>query len=258
MRAASTATISFGLVAVPVKLYLAASDKSVSMNLLTKSGNHVKQKYHDAVTDEVVDYKELDRGYEFAKGQFVKFTEDELKALQLQTSQSIDIKEFVPESEIDVLRIEKTYYLGPDKGADKGYELLSSIMSLEGKVAVAQWGTKGKQHLVILRPYAHGMILQVLYYDEEVRDFSEVQVRKSLISDGEMELARKLVGHLSKDRLDMKAYRDEYAHNVATAVEIKVSGKEVTVVEVTVNPTIIDLFEALKRSLPSTAKRPKK
>src|ERR671924_1810911 len=128
-RPVGSGTISFGLVSIPVKLYPAASSQSVSFNLLhAKCGNRIRQQRFCAVCNEVVEREELVRGYEFAKDQYVRVNDDELKALEGEASKIIDIAEFVPLADVDPIYFEKTYYLGPDKGGEKPYRLLADAM----------------------------------------------------------------------------------------------------------------------------------
>jgi DNA end-binding protein Ku len=249
MRSFVSATIAFGLVSIPVKFYVSASDESLSFNNITKAGNRVKIKYVDAVTGEDAPYDSCVKGYEFAKDQFVTFTAEELKELELSASKTIDIQEFVPADSIDFVQIEKTYYLGPDKGGDKGYALLSDVLKAQGKVAIAQWVNKGKEHLVLLRPYRLGLALQILYYHNEVRDFNEIEVAPLPISEAEQALAHKLVEALSSDEFEADKYDDRYAKILKSVVDAKVNGREVIIPQDANTKSTLDLFSALKATL---------
>jgi DNA end-binding protein Ku len=157
-RAIASATISFGLVSIPVKLYTATSSEQVRFNMLhPETKSRVKQQYIDASTGEVVDRNSLVKGFEYGRDQYVVFTEDELKALETERSSSLDIVEFVPLESVDLLQVEKTYYLGPDKGGDKAYRLLTDSMVNTKKVAVGRWSARGKEQLVVVRPYKDGL-----------------------------------------------------------------------------------------------------
>lgn len=250
-RAISSATISFGLVSIPVKLYTATSPQQARFNMLhegTKS--RVKQQYVLPNSGEVVDRKSMVKGYEYTKGQFVVFTDEELKALETKRSSSLDIVEFVPLESVDLIQVEKTYYLGPDKGGDKAYRLLAESMQTTSKVAVGRWSAKGKEQLVIVRPYKDGLMLHQMFYANEVRAFDEVETGATFeFSDVERELARKLIQELSVERFEPAKYKDAYAERVRAAVEQKVSGQEVVAAQEVPRAQIIDLFEALKQSL---------
>jgi len=257
-RAISSGTISFGLVAIPVKLYTSASSEQVRFNMLhAKCGSRVKQQYLCPVDDEVVERADTVKGYEYARGQFVRFTDEELKALEAERNNGIEICEFVPLSSVDFVQVEKSYYLGPDRGGDKPYRLLGECMRKLGVVAVGRWSARGKEQLVLIRPYAdEGLVLHQLYYANEVRDFSEIDTgARFTFSDIERELAEKLISELTAERFDPRKYSDGYEGRVRAAVEQKVAGQEVTLAPEAPRAQIIDLFEALKKSLADAQSR---
>lgn len=256
-RALSSATISFGLVAIPVKLFTAASSEQVRFNMLhDKCSGRVKQQYYCPTDDEVVDRKQLVKGYEYARGQYVRFDPGELEKLEVERTNSIEIVEFVPLSSVDFVQVEKSYYLGPDKGGDKPYQLLSEVMQEKGVVAVGRWAARGKDQLVLLRPYGEdGLILHQLYYANEVRAFDEIDTGASFdFKKAERDLAKKLVDELTVDAFDAEQFEDTYRARVLEAVEQKVEGEEITVAPEAPKAQIIDLFEALKKSLSDAEK----
>jgi DNA end-binding protein Ku len=244
--------ISFGLVSIPVKMFSAASSESVSFNQLhPKCGGRIKQQLLCPTCNEVVERSSLVKGYEFAKDQYVQFTEDELKALEGETSRMIDIAEFVPLAQVDPIYFEKTYYLGPDKGGEKAYRLLSDAMTKTERVALAKFCMRGKESLVLIRSAQKGLMLHFMYFADEVRDFGEVDKGDDAkIKPGEMDLANRLIDELSKDSFRPDEYADEYRTRVLAAVEQKVEGREVTSLAPQAQRTqVIDLMEALKQSL---------
>jgi DNA end-binding protein Ku len=257
-RATSSGTISFGLVSIPVKFYTAAASEQASFNMLHKKcGGRVKQQYVCPTdNNEVVERTDMIKGYEYARGQYVQFTDEELKALEAERSNSIEIAEFVPIESVDFVQVEKTYYLGPDKGGDKAYRLLSESMTKKDMVAVGRWASRGKEQLVLIRPYGKdGIILHQLYYATEVRAFDEIDTGATFkFSDKEHELAEKLIEQLSSEQFEPEKYSDSYTKRVDAAVQQKVEGKEITIAPEAPKAQIIDLFEALKKSLSSTAK----
>jgi DNA end-binding protein Ku len=260
-RAISSGTISFGLVAIPVKLYTAASSEQVRFNMLhEKCGGRLKQQFFCPVDEEVVTREATVKGYEYARGQFVRFSEDEIKALEAERSNTIDIVEFVPLSTVDFVQVEKTYYLGPDKGGDKPYKLLSQCMRRADVVSVGRWSARGKEQLVLIRPYGdEGLILHQLYYANEVRSFEEIDTgAKFSFSDAEYDLAKKLIGQLTSEKFEPERFKDDYEERVRAAVEQKVAGQEITVAPEAPRAQIIDLFEALKRSIAEAEKAPLK
>jgi len=251
-RAIASGTISFGLVSIPVKLFTAASSEQLRFNMLhSKCGGRLKQQMVCPTDNEIVERDNTVRRYEYARGQYVTFTEEELKALEAERSNSIEIVEFVPLSSVDFVQVERTYYLGPDKGGDKAYRLLSESMEEAQKVAVGRWGARGKEQLVLVRPYGDdGLILHQLYYANEVRAFEEIDTGATFtFSDAERGLAQKLIDQLSTEEFDAKQYSDSYRDRVQAAVDQKVAGQEITVAPEQPKAQIIDLFEALKKSL---------
>jgi DNA end-binding protein Ku len=266
-RALASGTISFGLVSIPVKLFTAASSEQVSFNMLHKKcGGRVKMQYHCPTDSEVVERSDTIKGYEHARGQYVLFTEEELKAFEAERSNAIEITEFVTLASVDFVSVEKSYYLGSDKGGDKAYTLLSEAMTAKKKVAIGRWAARGKEQLVVVRPYQNGLILHQLYYANEVRSFGEVEPPAKLtISDKERDLAEKLIEQLSTDAFEADKYHDTYSDKVRAAVEQKAQGQEITIAPEAPKAQIIDLFDALKRTLataptppPSVLKPPKK
>ncbi|MBI2553294.1 MAG: Ku protein [Candidatus Rokubacteria bacterium] len=258
-------TISFGLVSIPIKLYTAASSGGVTFNQLhAKCGNRIKQQTFCPVCNEVVDRASLVKGYEFAKEQYVRFTDEELKSLEGEASKIIDIAEFVPLPQVDPIYFEKTYYLGPDKGGEKAYRLLADAMAKTDRVALAKFVMRGKESLVLIRPAQTGLMLHTMYFADEVRDFGEIDKGASAkIKEGELELALRLIDELSNGEFKPEQYEDEYRLRVLDMVNLKVEGKEVTAVGPQVQRAqVIDLMEALKESLakrvPSERKPPAK
>jgi DNA end-binding protein Ku len=254
-------TISFGLVSIPIRLYTAASSGSVSFNLLhAKCGSRIKQQTFCPVCNETVERSELIKGYEFSKEQYVRFTDEELRALEGEASKVIDIAEFVPLPKVDPIYFEKTYYLGPDKGGEKAYRLLADAMAKTDRVALAKFVMRGKESLVLIRPAQNGLMLHTMYFADEVRDFGEIEKGQSAkIKEGELELALRLVEELSNNDFKPEQYQDEYRLRVLDLVNLKVEGKEVTAVGPQVQRAqVIDLMEALKESLAKRVPQEKK
>lgn len=251
-RALDSATISFGLVSIPVKLFTSASSDQLRFNMLHKKcGGRLRQQMFCPTDEVVVNREDTVRGYEYARGQYVTFSDEELKALEAERTGAIEIVEFVPLDTIDFVQVEKSYYLGPDKSGDKAYKLLSESMRSTKKVAVGQWAARGKEQLVLIRPYGEGgLILHQLYHANEVREFSEVDTGATFkFSDVERDLAKKLIEQLATKSFEAGKFSDTYRERVQSAVDQKVSGQEITVAPEQPKAQIIDLFEALKKSL---------
>jgi DNA end-binding protein Ku len=250
-RSIGSGTISFGLVSIPIKLFTATSAKSVSFNMLHKAcGGRLKQQLLCPVENVVVERADTVRGFEYAREQYVKFTDEELKALEAERSDSLELLEFVPADTVDFLFIEKTYFLGPDKGGDRAYRLLSLALEKANRLAVGRFAQRGKDNLVILRPYKGGLILHECYYADEVRSFDDVETGGAFeFKPIELDLANKLIEQLERDRFEPARFRDTWADRVRDAVERKVAGEEVQAAPEAPKAQIIDLLEALKRSV---------
>jgi DNA end-binding protein Ku len=250
-RSIGSGTISFGLVSIPIKLFTAVSPKSVSFNMLHKTcGGRLKQQLLCPVDNVIVERSDTIRGFEYARDQYVKFTDDELKSLEAARTDSLELVEFVPASTVDFLYIEKTYFLGPDKGGDRAYRLLSEALEKAQRLAVGRFAQRGKDNLVIIRPYKKGLILHECYYADEVRSFDDVETGGDFeFKPIELELANKLIEQLDQDRFEPSRFRDTWADKVRDAVEKKVAGEEVQAAPEAPKAQIIDLLEALKRSV---------
>lgn len=251
-RAVGTATISFGLVSIPVKLFSSAVPSSgIHFNLLHKScGGRLKQQYVCPRDDNaIVTRDEMAKGYEFAKDQYVMFEDQELKALEEKATQSIDITEFVPLEKIPPVYFEKAYYLAPDKGGERAYHLLSEAMKETGRSAIAKFAARGKQYLVLVTPMDGGLLLQQLYYADEVRPMSEVPVGEAEVKEKELALALQLIEQIATDEFRPENYQDEVKKRVESAIQQKVEGQQITMAEPEPKAQIIDLMAALKASL---------
>jgi DNA end-binding protein Ku len=258
-RATGTASISFGLVAIPVKLYPATqSSSAISFNLLHKEcGSRLKQQYLCAREGVVVPREDMVKGYEFAKDQYVVFTPDELKALEERASQTIDITEFVPLERIDPVYFDKPYYLGPEKGGEKAYHLLAEVMRDTKRAALARYAARGKQYLVMIRPGERGLVMQQLLYADEVRPFADVPMPDvPPVREAELKLAQQLVEQISSETFDASKYEDEVRTRVQADIQRKVEGQQIELAPPEAAPAqIIDLMEALKASLESSKGR---
>src|SRR5689334_9778957 len=252
-RSIGSLTISFGLVAIPVKLYSATeASRGISFNLLHKTcGSRLRQQYFCIKEDVPVSRDEMVKGYEFAKDQYVMFSPEELKALEEAGTQTADITEFVPIESIDPVFFDKAYYLGPDKGGAKPYALLAKALRESRRCAVGRWAARGKQYIVMIRPVEDGLVMQQLLYGTEVRSIKEIDIPKTEVRDAELKLAQQLIEQQAADKFDPSAYKDEVRDRIEAAVKKKVeSGQEITTVE---QPEqggqVIDLMEALRASL---------
>jgi DNA end-binding protein Ku len=243
-------------------MYTASSSNNVRFNMLhAKCGNRVKQQYVcPAENNIVVDRTDIIKGYEYAKDQYVQVKDEELKALEGEASQIIDIAEFVPLPKVDPIYFEDTYYLGPDKGGEKAYRLLADAMTKTNRVALAKFVMRGKESLVLIRPAQDGLTLHTMYFADEIRDFGEIDKgQDAKIKAGEPELAQRLIDELSSDEFKPEAYADEYRLRVQDMLNLKVEGKEVAPVGPQVQRAqVIDIMDALKKSLEKRSATEKK
>jgi DNA end-binding protein Ku len=255
-RAFGSASLAFGLVSIPVKVYTTQQPGSqVSFNLVHDAcGTRLKQQYVCPQHDEVVTREHIVKGYEYAKGQFVTLTNDEIKALEAISDNAIALSEFVPADSVDPLYIDKTYYLGPDKGGDRAYRLLSAAMRETGLVGIARYSSRGKQNAVLVRPYGdEGLIMHQLHFADEVRGFDEVPLGETRdVGDVELNLAVQLIEQAATDHFEPEKYRDEVKDRVLGLIEQKLAGQEITAEPQPQRGEIIDLMEALKASLGAT------
>ena len=251
-RAMASGTISFGLVAIPVKLYTTGeSSAGVSFNQVHKKcGTRIQYRYYCPTDDELVERNEIAKGYEFAKGQFVLFEDEELKALNPPATNAIEITEFVPLDKVDPIYFEKSYYVGPDKGGPKPYRLLAEAMKETGRAALARYAARGKDYLVLLRPFENGIIMQQLRYADEIRAFDEVPIGDAEVKPNELQLALQLIDQIASDGFKPEEYKDEVREKVLALIERKVEGEDIVAApEEAPKAQIIDLMEALKKSL---------
>ncbi|HET9298564.1 MAG TPA: Ku protein [Candidatus Polarisedimenticolaceae bacterium] len=250
-----TAMVSFGMVSIPVKLYATAETGSqIHFNTLHKTcGSRLKQQYICPQEEVVVPREDMVKGYEFAKDQYVRFTDEEIKALQEKATQTIEIAEFVPAAQVDPLYFDTAYFLGPDKGGDKAYSLLAEAMRKTGKAALARYTARGKQYLVLVRPQERGLVMQQLHYADEVRSMGDVPLGNTEVKDAELELAVKLVEQIASERFQPERYEDAVRKRIMEQIQQKVQGQEITAPPAEApKAQVIDLMQALKASLQAT------
>ena len=255
-RALGTAAISFGLVSIPVKLFTTnESSGSLSFHWLHNCGSRVKQQYWCPKEERVAPREELVKGYEFQKGQYVTFSPEELRSLEEAGSETIEISEFLPLESVDPLYYERAYYLGPDKGGDKPYRLLAEAMRKTNRAALASWAARGKQYLVLIRPFRDGLVMQQLRYADEVKSFDEVERGGGEVKPAELGLAVQLVEQSSGEDFHPERYEDAVKRRIEEAIRRKVEGEEAIVAAPAAAPEakIIDLMDALRASLASGA-----
>ena len=250
-RTIGTATISFGLVSVPVNLFSSSeSSAAVSFNMLHSTcGSRLKQQYICSTEGTVVEKDEVTKGYEFSKGQYVRFSPEEIKALDEKATNTIDIAEFVPLSAVDRIYLEKVYYLGAGKGGERAYRLLVAALNDTGRAALGQYSARGKQYLALIRPMGDILVMEQLHYAGELKSSDEVPRPDVTVKDAELALARQLIEQGSVEEFKPENYRDTVRERVLEAIQQKVDGQEITAEPEAPQTKIIDLMDALKASL---------
>jgi len=237
---------------VPIKMFSTGeSSAAISFNWLhKKDGARLKQQYVCSKDGDKIEKDEMVKGYEFTKGQYVIFKPEELKALEEKSTNTIEITEFVPGEQVDRKYVEKSYFLGPDKGGDRAYRLLTEALKQTKRVAVGQYAARGKQYLIAVRPEANGLVMEQLRYANEIRSIADVPIPKIEVKKPELQLAVQLVEQAASEAFQPDKYEDNVRKRVLEQIQRKVEGKEITEEPAEAPKTqIIDLMEALKASL---------
>ena len=250
-RSIGSGTISFGLVSIPCKLFATAdTSRAVRFNYLSKDGSRLRQQYIRASDGEVVEREDRIQGYEFAKGQYVTFTPEEIKALNVAATNAIDIDEFIPLADVERIYIERVYYLGPDKGAARSYHLLREALLKTGRAALARYAARGKGYLVLIRPLGEGLVMEQLKHADELRAMDEVPLDTCDINDAELQLAIQIIEQRVSDSFQPEKYEDEYRVKAHALIQQKIEGQDIAVApEEQPAAKIIDLMEALRASV---------
>ena len=234
-RSIWSGAISFGLVVVPVKLYPATEQKDIRFHQFKEgTDQRIRNKRVSEQTGREVDYPDIVKGYEVEKGKFVIVIPEELEGVAPEKTRTIEIQGFVDIAEIDPIYYEKTYYLAPDgqAGAQKAYALLLRAMKDEGMVAIGRFVMRTKEYLAAVRPMDGILVLETMFFPDEIRDTSEVEnvpVRRQA-GDRELKMAKQLIGSLATE-WDPKRYHDEYRERVLKLIRDKAKGKEVVLPE---------------------------
>jgi DNA end-binding protein Ku len=256
----NSGVLSFGLVSIPVKLHPAIKDHTIRFHLLHKKcGNRIKNQWFCPVCEEVVERENLFRGYELSKGKYVQFTEEELGSVEAEANRNIELKEFVPVASVDPVYFESSYYLGPEKGAEKPYRLLADALAKSERAAVAKLVSRGKEQIVIIRPYGKGLLLHGMYFADEVKNFAEVpRAESQRVKQEELKLGAGLIDQMTNDEFDPDKYHDEYRERALELLDEKRKGHEITAPAGPAHKpaAVIDLMEALKRSIGTGARAP--
>jgi DNA end-binding protein Ku len=241
--------LTFGLVSFPVRLFSAARSETISFNLLHKDDHsRIKQVTYCQTEDKPVARSELVKGYEYEKGRYVVIEEEEIKKVAPQTAKVMEILEFVKADQVDPIYLESSYYVAPDEGGEKPYALLFSALKQSQLFGVAKVAMHNREHIIILRPGAKGILLHTMYYNDEIRQVDEFRTDTSLVKDKELDLAKMLIASLEAE-FEPEKYKDAYRENLQKMIEAKIDGRNVVETPEQKVAPVIDIMEALKRSL---------
>ena len=251
--------LTFGLISIPVNLYSAARSEGLHFNQLHKTcHSRLKQQMFCPVDQSTVERSEIVKGYEYEKGQYVLIDEEEIKKIAPASSRTMEILEFVKLSEVDPLYFESSYLAVPEDPGRKAYQLLVQTMEQSGFAAMAKITMHQREYTVIVRARKHGLTLHTMYYADEVRDVAEYGQRDGVATKPEeVKLAQQLVESLAAD-FEPEKYHDEYQARLKALVDAKLKGQEVATAPHPQLAPVVDMMEALKKSLAAREATPKR
>lgn len=241
--------LTFGLVSFPVKLYSAARGETVSFNQLHKAdGSRIKQVTYCQAEDKPIPRSELVKGYEYEKDRYVVIEDEDIKKVAPKTAKVMEILEFVKSAEVDPVYLESSYYLAPDEAGEKPYALLFESLRKAAYFGLAKVAMHNREHIVILRPGDHGILMHTMYYADEIRKVDEFRTDTGLVKEKELELATMLIEALAAT-FEPQKYKDTYRENLRALIDAKVKGREVVETPAPQMAPVIDIMQALKSSL---------
>src|SRR3974390_961521 len=241
--------LTFGLVSFPIRLFSAARSETISFNLLHKEDHsRIKQVTYCQAEDKPVPRSDLVKGYEYEKDRYVVVEEEDIKKVAPKTAKVMEILEFVKSEQVDPIYLESSYYVAPDEGGEKPYALLFAALRDSQFYALAKVAMHNREHIIILRPGAKGILSHTMYYQDEIRQVEEFRTDTSLVKDKELAMAKMLISSLEAD-FEPQKYHDEYRDNLQKMIEAKIEGKKVVETPETHVAPVIDIMEALKKSL---------
>lgn len=244
-------SLSFGLVSFPIRLYAAARPEAIHFHMLHKRDlSRIKEVWYCAEEDKKIDRDEIVKGYEYSKGKYVVVEDADLKKVAPPTATVMEILQFVKAAEVDPIYLEKSYYIAPEESGGKPYALLRKAMDDTGYYAVAKVAMHAREHIVIIRPADEGLTLHTMYFENELNSANKAKGQNSKFSAKEVDLAKKLIDSLASPFKPEK-YHDEYRKNVERLIAQKRKGREITPVEQPKEPNVVDILDALKKSLES-------
>lgn len=253
-------SISFGLVHIPIKLFAATEEKDIKMRYLhNECHSPIKYEKTCPVCKTEVKTEEIVKGYEYEAGKFVIMDKDELEGLAQEKNKNIDIVDFVKLEEIDPIYFNRSYFIGPTENGEKAYMLLKQAMADSGKIGVAKITLRAKEHLAVVRVYERGLVLETIYYPDEVRNVGHVPglPEKVDLNEKELKMAVQLIEQLTTP-FEPEKYTDEYRINLMDLIQAKITGNEFKVAKEVPQTNIVHLMEALQASIEQTKPKQKR
>ena len=241
--------LTFGLVSFPVRLFSAARGETISFNLLHKEDHsRIKQVIYCQAEDKPVPRSELVKGYEYEKDHYVEVDEEEIKKVAPKTAKVMELLEFVKADQVDPIYLESSYYMAPDEGGEKPYALLFQALRETKYFGIAKVAMHNREHIVILRPNGKGVVLHTMFYADEIRQVDEFRTDTSQVKEKELALAKMLIDSLTAE-FEPQKYQDTYRTNLQAMIQAKLEGQQVVATPTPHIAPVIDIMEALKKSL---------
>jgi len=239
----------FGMVSFPIRLFSAARSETISFNMLHKDDHsRIKQMTYCQLEDKPIPRSETVKGYEYEKDHYVVIDDEDIKKVAPRTAKVMEILEFVKADQVDPIYLESSYYVAPDEGGEKAYALLFTALKDSGYYGVAKVAMHNREHIIVLRPGAKGILSHTMYYQDEIRQVEEFRTDTSLVKEKELAMAKMLISSL-EENFEPQKYHDAYRDNLKKMIEDKIEGRKVVETPSEHFAPVIDIMEALKKSL---------
>jgi DNA end-binding protein Ku len=239
----------FGMVSFPIRLFSAARSETISFNMLHKEDHsRIKQMTYCQLEDKPIPRSETVKGYEYEKDHYVVIEDEDIKKVAPRTAKVMEILEFVKADQVDPIYLESSYYVAPDEGGEKAYALLFTALKDSGYYGVAKVAMHNREHIIVLRPGAKGILSHTMYFQDEIRQVEEFRTDTSLVKEKELAMAKMLISSL-EENFEPQKYHDSYRENLKKMIEDKIEGRDVVETPSEHFAPVIDIMEALKKSL---------
>jgi DNA end-binding protein Ku len=239
----------FGMVSFPIRLFSAARSETISFNMLHKDDHsRIKQMTYCQLEDKPIPRSETVKGYEYEKDHYVVIDDEDIKKVAPRTAKVMEILEFVKADQVDPIYLESSYYVAPDEGGEKAYALLFTALKDSGYYGVAKVAMHNREHIIVLRPGAKGILSHTMYFQDEIRQVEEFRTDTSLVKEKELAMAKMLISSL-EENFEPQKYHDSYRDNLKKMIEAKIEGRKVVETPSEHIAPVIDIMEALKKSL---------